>query len=268
LTYETLLIDRTERILTITLNRPQALNAVTSRMTAELVDALSCCANDSESRVLILTGAGRAFCAGEDVKERPADSAEVRSRSTPLGKLASGPRGHVHFAATMRSMTMPTIAAINGAAVGQGLSLALACDIRIASRDARLGAIWVRRGIPPESAGAYLLAQLVGPARACELIFTGRMLEAEEAKEMGLLNHVSPPGKALDDAREMALTISENAPVAIGVAKMMTYQALETSLQVHGRMDFLGQEFCFNTSDREEGIRSFIEKRPAEFTGR
>lgn len=268
MTYQTLLLDRADRIATITFNRPQALNAVTAQMTRELTDALSVCSNDPDTRVLVLTGSGRAFCAGEDVKERPADSAEVRARSTPLGKLISGPSGHVHFAQVMRSMTKPTIAALNGPAVGQGLSLALACDMRIAAQDARLGAIWVRRGIPPESAGAYLLTQLVGPAKACELIFTGRIVEADEAKEMGLVNAVVPAGRALDAARELAAQISENAPVAIGVAKMMTYQALETSLQVHGRMDFLGQEFCFNTSDREEGIRSFLEKRPAEFTGR
>jgi enoyl-CoA hydratase/carnithine racemase len=266
--YETIRVERSERTQVITLNRPDSLNAVTGRMTHELTQALTSCANDQDTRVLILTGAGRAFCAGEDVKERPADSADVRARSTAIGKLASGPRSHAYFAAAMRSMVQPTIAAINGPAVGQGLSLALACDIRIAAEDARLGAIWVRRGIPPESAGAYLLTQLVGPARACELIFTGRIVDAAEAKELGLVNEVVPVGSALEAAHEMARAISQNAPVAIGVAKMMTYQALETSLQVHGRMDFLGQEFCFNTSDREEGIRSFLEKRAADFTGR
>jgi enoyl-CoA hydratase/carnithine racemase len=165
-------------------------------------------------------------------------------------------------------MAQPTIAAINGPAVGQGLSLALACDMRIAAEDAQLGAVWVRRGIPPESAGAFLLSHLVGPAKACELIFTGRMVGADEAKEIGLVNEVVPAGKALEAAKDLARRISENAPVAIAVAKMMVYQALETNLQVHARMDFLSQEFCFNTSDREEGIRSFIEKRPAELNGR
>jgi enoyl-CoA hydratase/carnithine racemase len=266
--YENLLVERAERITTISLNRPHALNAITAGLTAEFTSALEDVAADTESRVLILTGRGRAFCAGEDVKERPADSAEVRARSTPIGKLTAGPANHVHFAHTLRSMAKPTIAAINGPAVGQGLSLALSCDIRVAAADARLGAIWVRRGIPPESAGAYLLVQLVGPAKACELIFTGRMVEADEAKEIGLVNEVVPAGQALEAAREMARQMTANAPVAIAVAKMMTYQALETSLQVHGRMDFLGQEFCFNTADREEGIRSFIEKRAAEFTGR
>jgi enoyl-CoA hydratase/carnithine racemase len=265
--YQTLLVDRSEGISTITLNRPQALNAITAEMSSELTDALAR-ASDPESRALIITGAGRAFCAGEDVKERPADSVEVRARSTPLAKLAAGPAGHISFASTLRSMAQPTIAAVNGPAVGQGLSLALACDIRIAAEDAQLGAIWVRRGIPPESAGAFLLSHLIGPAKACELIFSGRMMGAQEAKEIGLVNDVVPAGKALEAAVELARRFRENAPVAIAVAKMMIYQALETTLQVHGRMDFLSQEFCFNTLDREEGIRSFIEKRPAEFTGR
>ncbi len=130
-------IDRADRIATITLNRPQALNAVTAQMAAGVDGRVGVCSNDPEIRVLVLTGAGRAFCAGEDVKERPADSAEMRARSTPLGKLMSGPGGHIHFAHTMRAMTKPTIAALNGPAVGQGLSLALACDIRIASKDAQ-----------------------------------------------------------------------------------------------------------------------------------
>lgn len=268
MSYETLRLEREGSITTLTLNRPQSLNAISARMGRELTEALERAASDRESRALIVTGAGRAFCSGEDVKERPADSADARARSTPLGKLTAGPSGHTHFAATLRSMAQPTIAAINGAAVGQGLSLALACDIRIASTDAQLGAIWVRRGIPPESAGSYLLAQIVGPAKACELIFTGRMIGAAQAKEIGLVNEVVPVGAAVVAARELAAQIVENAPIAIAVAKMMTYQALETSLQVHGRMDFLGQEYCFNTTDREEGIRSFVEKRPAEFRGR
>jgi enoyl-CoA hydratase/carnithine racemase len=268
MSYETLRLEREGSITTLTLNRPDVLNALSAQMGRELSDALVATANDQGSRALIVTGAGRAFCAGEDVKERPADSVDVRARSTPLGKLVAGPNGHTHFASTLRSMAQPTIAALNGPAVGQGLSLALACDLRIASADAQLGAIWVRRGIPPESAGSYLLVQILGPAKACELIFTGRMVSADESKEIGLVNEVVPAGTALDAARQLAARIVENAPVAIAVAKMMTYQALETSLLIHGRMDFLGQEYCFNTTDREEGIRSFVEKRPAEFRGR
>ena len=265
--YETLTLECTDAIATLTLNRPQSLNAMTARMGTELNDAFVRTRDDADTRVLVVTGAGRAFCAGEDVKERPADSAEARQRGTPLGKLARGPLAPIEFAHAFRNMPKPTIAAVNGAAVGQGLSLALACDMRIASENARFGAVWTLRGIPPESAGAYLLTQLIGPAKACELIFGGKIIGAEEAKDIGLVNEVVPAAEFREATRAFALEMTAGAPVAIGVAKMMIYQALETSLAVHGRFDFLGQQYCFNTDDREEGIRSFLEKRPADFKG-
>lgn len=268
MSYETLTLERESGITTLTLNRPESLNALTRVMTRELEEVFELVRDDSESRALVITGAGRAFCAGEDVRERPGDSSEVRAASTPFGKLARGPGVHLVFAEPFRNMPKPTIASVNGAAVGQGLSLALACDLRIASDQARFGAIWSLRGIPPESAGAYLLTQIVGPAKACELIFSGRIIDAEEALEIGLVNEVVPASELDKATRDFALDMTQGAPVAIGVAKMMIYQALETSMSVHGRLDFLGQEYCFNTEDREEGIESFLEKRPAEFRGR
>ncbi len=266
--YETLILEREGAIATLTLNRPESLNAMTRTMGLELNDAFVRVRDDSEARALVITGAGRAFCAGEDVKQRPADSAEMRERSTPLGKLARGPQAPIDFADTFRNMPIPTIAAVNGPAVGQGLSLALACDMRIACATAKFGAIWTLRGIPPESAGAYLLTQLVGPAKACELIFGGKIIGAEEAKEIGLVNDVVPAADFAEATRAFAAEMTNGAPVAIGISKMMIYQALETSLGVHGRFDFLGQQYAFNTEDREEGIQSFLEKRPAEFKGR
>ena len=157
MSYETLTLECEDGIATLTLNRPESLNAITVQMGHELTDAIARVRDDPEARVLLLTGAGRAFCAGEDVKQRPGDSEEVRARSTPLGKLIRGPLGPIEFAHVFRNMPKPVIAAVNGAAVGQGLSLALACDMRIASEDARLGAVWTLRGIPPESAGSFLL---------------------------------------------------------------------------------------------------------------
>ena len=266
--YDTLTLERDGAIATLTLNRPESLNAMTHRMGEELNHAFISVRDDTQARALVITGAGRAFCAGEDVKQRPADSAEIRERSTPLGKLARGPLAPLEFAATFRSMPKPTIAAVNGAAVGQGLSLALACDMRIASDNARFGAVWTLRGIPPESAGAYLLTQLVGPAKACELIFGGKIIGAEEAKDIGLVNEVVPAAEFPEATREFAAQMTSGAPVAIGISKMMIYQALESSLEVHGRLDFLGQQYAFNTVDREEGIQSFLEKRPAQFKGR
>lgn len=265
--YETLMLEREGAVATLTLNRPDSLNAMTRRMGTELNHAFAQVRDDTAARVLVVTGAGRAFCAGEDVKQRPADSAEIREQSTPLGKLARGPLAPMDFAATLRNMPKPTIAAINGAAVGQGLSLALACDIRLISDTAKLGAIWTLRGIPPESAGAYLLTQLVGPAKACELIFAGRMIGAADAKELGLVNEVLPAADFAGATLAFANEMTSGAPVANGISKMMIYQALETSLEIHSRFDFLGQQYAFSTQDREEGIRSFLEKRPAAFKG-
>lgn len=266
--YKTIILEKKEGIATITLNRPGRLNALSSEMSRELWHAIEEIESDPAARVLVLAGTGRAFCAGEDVKERPGDSAEVKRRQTPLTKLSNGPRNLVRFADTFRNMVKPTIASVNGFAVGQGLSLAMSCDIRIASEEAQFSAVWVRRGIPPESAGAYLLTQLVGPAKACELIFTGKMIDAREAKEIGLVNQVVPAHQLQATTQEMARSIAEGPPIAIGIAKMMTYQALETSLHVSSRLEFFGQDYSFNTEDREEGIQSFLEKRPAKFQGK
>ena len=266
--YKTIKLERQEGVATLTLNRPESLNALTVEMGKELNDAIEAVKADLGSRVLVLTGAGRAFCAGEDVKQRPADSSGTKEQQTPLSKLARGPEGLMRFADTFRTMTKPTIASVNGFAVGQGLSIALACDIRIASADAGFGAIWTRRGIPPESSGAYLLTQLVGPAKACELIFLGKMVDAKEAEAIGLINQLVPAESLQAATDEMARNLADGPPIAIGISKMMIYQALETSLAVHSRLEFFGQDYSFNTQDREEGIASFLEKRPPRFQGK
>lgn len=266
--FNTLKLETQNGITTLTLNRPERLNALTVEMGRELNEAIEQVRGDLESRVLVLTGAGRAFCAGEDVKERPADSKGTKEQQTPLSKLARGPGGAMRFADSLRTMNKPTIAAVNGYAVGQGLSIALACDIRIASTDAGFGAIWTRRGIPPESSGAYLLTQLVGPARACELIFQGKIVDAQEAEAIGLINQCVTTERLQETTYDMARNMADGPPIAIGISKMMIYQALETSLAVHSRLEFFGQDYSFNTQDREEGIQSFLEKRPAKFEGK
>ncbi len=268
MTYNTLIVEKKDGVATLTLNRPERLNALSVEMGRELKDAIETVKDDLESRVLVITGEGRAFCAGEDVKQRPGDSPEAKAAQTPLSKYARLPTELMRFADSFRNMTKPVIASINGFAVGQGFSLALACDIRIAAEEAQLGAIWTRRGIPPESAGAYLLTQIVGPAKACELIFAGKMLSAREALQIGLVNSVVPADQLKHATYEMARQIADGPPVAIAISKAMIYQALETSLDIHGRLEFFGQDYCFNTEDREEGIRSFLEKRPPRFQGK
>ncbi len=256
--------EKIGHIAVLTLNRPDRLNAMTERLHQEMISALEAFDNDEEIRVVIITGAGRGFCAGEDVKERPGeDSIPERTAKRVLDQ-----KSRDGFPMLLQNMMKPVIAAVNGPAVGQGLSLALACDIRIGSETARMGAIWTKRGIPPESCGAYNLVNITGIAKACELVFTGRIVEADEALTLGMLNRVVPVDKLRASALELAGEIAEGPPVALGISKRMIYDVPKTDLATHWQMNILAVEYCFETEDREEGIRSFLEKRPPKFKGK
>ena len=261
--YETIILEKSDHVATLTLNRPERLNAFTGQLHDELTQLLEQLDQDEEVRVLIVTGAGRGFCAGEDVKERPAEIQRVRTAKRILDRKARDA-----FPVIMQDMMKPIIAAVNGPAVGQGLSLALACDIRIGSENARLGAVWTRRGIPPESCGAYNLVHIVGIAKACELVFTGRIIEAPEALAIGLLNRVVPAEELMTETMELAKAIASGPPVALGISKRMLYEVSRTDLMTHWQASNYALEYCFETEDREEGIRSFLEKRAPRFQGR
>ena len=263
--YETIILDKNDRIATITLNRPERLNAVNMKMVEEIVHAYDDVANDDGVRVVVITGSGRAFCAGEDVKVRPGETPERRKPSARIAgfgtraeKMVLGPR----------SMPKPVIAAINGAAVGQGLSICIHSDIRIASEKARLGAVWALRGIPPESLGAYVLPQIVGIPKAIELIFTGRIIDAQEAKEIGLVTEVYPVDKFAEATHELASTIAKGAPIALALAKRSIYQFADLHLHTAMQFERFALDYAMKTEDREEGIKSFLEKREADFQGR
>jgi len=261
--YQTIILEKVDHIATVTLNRPERLNAFTHELSSELTHALEEVDQDEDVRVLIITGAGRGFCAGEDVKVRPGEGRRAKDAKRVLDR-----KSRDTFPAVLQDMMKPTIAAVNGPAVGQGLSLALACDIRIGSENARMGAVWTRRGIPPESCGAYNLVQIVGIARACELVFTGRIIEAPEALAIGLLNRVVPAEELMPTTMEMAREIASGPPVAIGVSKRMLYEVPRVDMMAHWQMNNYALEYCFDTEDREEGIHSFLEKRPPQFQGR
>ena len=242
----------------ITVNRPDALNALNSDVLFELSIALELAEADANVGVLILTGTGRAFVAGADIAnlQNLADSFSGREAALAGQDLMN----------TVAALPIPTIAAINGFALGGGLELALACDLRVASQDARVGLPEVGLGLIPGYGGTQRLPRLIGTGRALDLIYTGRHVKADEALQLGLVNRVAD--NALDEAKAVANTIIKNAPVALGLAKEAVYRGLDVTLNqgLEVEADLFG--LVTSTDDMKEGTAAFLEKRQAEFKGK
>lgn len=260
------LYEAADGIAVITLNRPERLNTISGPMLAS-VSALMLKANaDPKVRVVILTGTGRAFCAGLDLvdatqgsgigseKQQQAVSVNLDLRNTPPTIL---------FA-----MDKPTICALNGAAAGYGLDTALGCDIRIMAEGAKLAAAFVKRGVVPESGGTWLLPRLIGWSKAAELIFTGRTLSAAESLALGLASEVVPADQLMPRARAIAAEIAANAPLAVQSAKRLMRMGMEETFNDHVHHVYLQFLQLIRTQDFKEGMTSFLEKRPADFQGR
>jgi len=216
-------------------------------------------------RVIVLTGAGRGFCAGLDIKDVVSGTgigADGAGLATARFDLAGSPPVVLH------TTDKPVICALNGAAAGYGLDLALGCDIRIASSQAKLAAVFTRRGILPESGGSWLLPRLIGWAKAAEVAFRGMTLSAGEALEMGLVNRVVEPDELVPATNELAAEIAANAPLAVQATKRMMRLGLEETFEANVHHVFLQLLPLFQTEDFREGVRSFLEKRPAQFQGR
>jgi 2-(1,2-epoxy-1,2-dihydrophenyl)acetyl-CoA isomerase len=262
--YKCLLYDSQDGIVTLTLNRPERLNALGDTLREDLHDAIVRASDDPEVRVIILTGAGRGFCAGGDMKAR--HEAQEGNRGRPLLDKVAPLRDKTVLA--MRDAPQPIIAAVNGPAAGAGMNLALACDMRLASTTARFGETFVKRGLHVDWGGTYFLPRLVGMAKACELIFTGDMIDAEEALALGLVSKVVPPDQLLPTTLELARTIAAGPPIAIRLAKRALYN--NQAVDLHAAMEFetFAQNICSETEDAKEGIRAFVEKRPPRFQGR
>lgn len=263
---EEVLYEVSEHIATLTLNRPDRMNTISGPMLSRLSQLLLKANEDSDVRVVILTGTGRAFCAGLDLvsatqgsgigseESRAAVSVNLDLRDTPPTVL---------FA-----MDKPTICALNGSAAGYGLDTALGCDIRIAAESAKLAAAFVKRGIVPESGGTWFLPRMIGWAKAAELIFTGRTLSAREGLAYGLVNDVVPDAELMAKAREIAREIAANAPLAVQSAKRMMRMGLSEQFNDHVHHVFLQLLPLMRTQDFREGMTSFLEKRPAKFQGK
>jgi enoyl-CoA hydratase/carnithine racemase len=264
--FEQITTELADGVFTITLNRPDRLNAWTGTMASELHAALDRADADDEVRAVIFTGAGRAYCAGADL-ERGSETFTKRDHED----ADAVPRDNGgQLTLRIFECRKPVIAAINGPAVGIGATMTLPMDVRLASETARIGFVFVRRGIVPEACSSWFLPRLVGISRAMEWVATGRVFDAHEALQGGLVRSVHPAGELLDAARALAREIADNtAPVSVALARMMMWRMLgaEHPMVAH-RADSRGMYFRGRSADAAEGITSFLEKRPAEFPDR
>lgn len=263
--YTDLLYEASDGVATITLNRPDRLNAISAGMLSSLSQVLRDADLDRQVRTIVLTGAGRGFCAGLDLKDQMAgtgiggDGAGLAA--TRFDLMGSPP-------VVLHTTDKPVLCALNGAAAGYGMDLALGCDIRIASTEAKLAAVFAKRGVLPESGGSWLLPRLIGWAKAAELAFRGLTLSAQEALEMGLVNHVVEPERLMPFTRDMAAEIAANAPLAVQATKRMMRLGLTETFEANVHHVFLQLLPLFQTQDFKEGVRAFMEKRPARFQGK
>jgi 2-(1,2-epoxy-1,2-dihydrophenyl)acetyl-CoA isomerase len=263
MTYKCLLYGFKDGIATLTLNRPERLNALGDTLREDLYDALTRAATDTGVRVLVITGAGRGFCSGGDVKamserNEAGQALFANERISPL-------RDRIILA--MRDCAKPVIAAINGAAAGAGMNLALACDLRIASTAAKFSQAFVKRGLAPDWGGTWFLPRITGAAKACELIFTGETIAADEALRLGIVNAVVAPEALMNEADRLARKIADGPPVAIQLAKRAIYHNQDVDLRAGLEFETFAQGLCRETEDAKEGVRAFVEKRAPVFRG-
>lgn len=250
----------------VTLDRPQARNAFTLEMIDGLIALLDALELADAVRCVVLTGAGKAFCAGGDLKQM--HSKEGMFEGGPLELAARYTQGIQRVPRRLERFSKPIVAAVNGPAIGAGLDLSCMCDVRIASRSARFGSTFVKIGLIPGDGGAFVLSRAVGFARAVELILTGRVIDCDEAERIGLVHRVVEPEALEEAALEHARLIAANAPLAVRLAKAACYRAhrqeLEAALQLAASFQGVAQ----NTADHLEGVRAMLEGRTPEFEGR
>lgn len=262
--YETILFEQNSGILRITLNRPDKLNAFTDTMLDELTAAFQKADADSSVRVVVLTGAGRGFCPGQDL-------ASAVERGAGSGNFSYSEHLRAHYNPLilgMRALSKPVIAAINGVAAGAGMSLALACDYRIAAESASFIQAFVKVGLVPDSGSTWMLPRLIGMTRALDMMLSGRKVNAQEALDMGLVNTVVPNEQLMDAANKLAQEFASAPTKTIGYIKQAVDFATNSTLEGALNKEADLQDKAASTADHTEGITAFLEKRPAQFQGK
>lgn len=260
MTFKLILYEKSERVATITLNRPEALNAFSKEVVEEVSQALEDAKNDENIRVVVLTGAGeKAFSAGADIKAMIGMNAIKARELSLMGEK---------LCLALENLEKPVIAALNGYAVGGGLEVAMSCDLRIASENARVGQTEINFGLIPGWGGTQRLTRLIGRTKAKELVFTGRMIDAKTAEQLGILNMVVPADKLKETVRQFALDLTTKAPVAIRVAKALINKGADESLDSALELEREGFSVVASTEDLQEGVKAFTEKRKPTFKGK
>jgi len=262
MSYDNIDVTEDSGIVTITLDRPDKMNALVGHMRRDLAEALEEAGSERAVRVVVITGAGRAFCAGGDL----AYAAELIERDDveEFARLLGAARRVV---TAIRQMTKPVVASVNGPASGAGCNLALACDLRIASANASFTQSFVKIGFHPDWGGTYFLPRLVSANKACELFFLGDPVDAPEALRLGLVNWVVPESELEAETRKLAERLRDAPPTSIAAAKQAVYLSSHEDLETMLRYEVEAQIRCFESRDGKEGVRAFLEKRAPRFTG-
>jgi enoyl-CoA hydratase len=253
--YENIIFEKEENIAVITFNRPEAMNALNNQTRAEFAQAIEDVSTDDGIKVLILTGAGKAFVAGSDIKEF--------NKTTPFGAHNIKRLGEM-----VEKLEKPVIAAVNGFCLGGGCEIAMGCDIIIASEKAKFGQTEINIGIIPGGGGTQRLQRLIGPCRAKELIFTGDIIRAEEADRIGLVNRVVPMDELLPTAKEIAKKIATKSAAALKLAKTAINRGMQTNLESGLKYEYELYSLSLSLEDKVEGVNAFLEKRAPKFIGR
>jgi enoyl-CoA hydratase/carnithine racemase len=266
--FEQVIYEKGDGLATITLNRPERMNAFTLQMIREWAEALEDARADPEVRAVIVTGAGPGFCAGVDLRAQPAPSPAGERPPSPAERR-NWLRDTIHAVArAVALLDKPYIAAVNGPAVGAGMDMASMCDIRIASEAARFSMAYVKMGIIPGDGGCYFLPRIVGVAKALELIWTGDFIDAQEALRLGYVSRVVPPDELMPAVRDFTRRLAEGPAVAIQLAKRLVYRGLEVGLPEALEEATQAMAIVQSTEDAREGPLAYIQKRPPKFKGR